>query len=198
MAKPLIVVPFVPGMLEPQVKDVGEQVGADFVLMEGATSYWDMFERLWTGEPDFISIEQDTLGSAELIESMAACDGAWCSATYGRWSWDNVIGGVAGIGVLGTDGSLGLMRFGAIRQQVPDAIERSLRITPARAFDDLCGSLIRVLRDEEGISVCLHFPPARHLDRNGPRYPDPWTEDRYLAEVAARANLKARRPTSRC
>jgi hypothetical protein len=42
---------------------------------------------LWTGEDDFIVLEEDVLPTEELIREISACSEPWCSGTYGRWYW---------------------------------------------------------------------------------------------------------------
>ena len=112
---PNLLIPFVPEKLRLEVRAFGERVGARFVDLgyggpdpEGGrsdwcqtvpelattpmwttalTGYWDMLDVLWTGEDDFIVLEEDVLPTSEMIREMWACPEPWCSGTFGRWHW---------------------------------------------------------------------------------------------------------------
>jgi len=86
----IVVIPYVPEKLRPEVREVGERLNARLALMHYPTSYWDLFVELWAGQSDFISIEEDVLVTPELIEAMQTCDHEWCSGTYGRWWWEQL------------------------------------------------------------------------------------------------------------
>jgi hypothetical protein len=83
-----LVVPFVPERLRPEVRDLGERLGAQFVPMPFITSYWNLVNELWSSEGDLVLLEQDVLPTEALIREMSACPEPWCSGTYGRWWWE--------------------------------------------------------------------------------------------------------------
>ena len=90
MANLNVVIPHVPEKLRPEVRELGEKIGARFVGMPGSTSDWELFEESWADEGDFISIEQDVLATEEMIREMWACSEPWCSGTYGCWWWEEL------------------------------------------------------------------------------------------------------------
>jgi hypothetical protein len=153
--------------LRPATRAMGERLGARFVEMTSPTSYWELYEELWAAEADFICLEEDVLPSEELLRSMWACPAPWCTATFGRWR----VGTPWGPRMLWSDSSLGLVKFGAVRHFVPDAMVLAARLYPARHWTDLDqGIEVLGLR---GQSAHLHLPHALHV-REGERYDDPW------------------------
>jgi hypothetical protein len=153
--------------LRPETRAFGERLGARFVEMTAPTSYWELVEELWMAEADSIVLEEDVLPPAGLVEDMWACTEPWCTGTFGRWR----VGTPWGPKMLWSDASLGLVKYGAIRRLVPDAMEQAAKLFPARRWTELDqGVEVLGLR---GHSAHLHLPHAVHL-REGERYDDPW------------------------
>jgi len=152
--------------LRPETRAFGERLDARFVEMTTPTSYWELFEELWSAEPDFIVLEEDVLPTAELVEDMWACTQPWCTGTYGRWS-------INASGLLWSDSQLGFVKFGSIRCLFPDIMKRAARLFPERHWTDLVYGLQLVGQPWTGFSPHLHLPHAVHL-RELQKYDDPW------------------------
>src|SRR5439155_1328245 len=120
----------------------GEKLGARFVLMATDTSYWELFEELWMADRDFIVLEQDVVPTEELIQSMWQCTKPWCNSELGQ---------------------LGCVKFGSIRQQIPDMMARASRTVRSHWFELLDSGVHLVLCREEGLSPHVHGPVPRHL-----------------------------------
>jgi hypothetical protein len=135
------------------------------------TSYWDLVEELWAAESDFILLEEDVLCSEELIQSMWECCEPWCSGYFAHY-WNDAKGH------LWTDSWLACLKFGSIRQRIPDMMARAAKHFPQRHWGVLDRGLFQVLYEEEGISPHLHEPHMYHLKPQIPReygiQPPPW------------------------
>ncbi len=86
-ALPRVVIPFVRGMLRPETRALGEQVGADFQDLTGDDlGYSKLLARLWSQGRGFLLLEQDVAAPQELLEEMIRCDSEWCAAFAWRFS----------------------------------------------------------------------------------------------------------------
>ncbi len=75
-----IVIAFTPTMLRPEVKQLGEDVGAIFEDVSGSEmEYGNLVAKLWQQGDSFLLIEHDILPTAALLEEMWACPEPWCS-----------------------------------------------------------------------------------------------------------------------
>jgi hypothetical protein len=144
--------------------------------MTTPTSYFELIESLWTGERDFIVLEEDVLPADAVIDSMARCSDLWCS---GAFAMDGGLGSTA----------LGFSRFSArLQREIPDAMEQVAIIYPQRYWVCLDAALIeRVL--EKRFRPHVHLPAAEHLHGDGPVYEAPVFEGRL--EQARRRTLES-------
>ena len=143
-----LIVPYAVGHADPRrtlqagTRAVGEKFCARFVLMTTDTSYWELFEELWAAEDDFVVVEQDVVPTDELIQSMWECREPWCSTELGQ---------------------LGCVKFGSIRQQIPDLMARASKKVPSHSFELVDSGLTLVLVSELGLSPHLHHPSPIHM-----------------------------------
>lgn len=113
-----------------------------------------------------------------MVLGTAACPKPYCSGTFGRWYIEPELKDWSPSSppprarkrqqrVLRSDSQLGLVKWGSMRQQVPDLFRRVeahsptdlFRFLPPHHFDHLVPGIFRILHEEEALSPHLHFPP---------------------------------------
>lgn len=78
-----VVIPFVAGGLAPPVRELGRELGAEFVDMTGNdTGYHALLARLWAKGEGFVTMEQDVLPTVEQLDDLANCTEAFCTSAY--------------------------------------------------------------------------------------------------------------------
>src|ERR1035437_7170921 len=81
--KPLVVIPFVRGLLRRETIDAAPN--AHFVDVGGADdSYWRLLCRLWEQGNAFALIEQDISPTRAQIDTLWACSAEWCAFPYNQ------------------------------------------------------------------------------------------------------------------
>jgi hypothetical protein len=82
-----LVIAFAAGKLRPEVRAVGEQVGAEFADVGASdTAYSELVAKLWAAGESFLLLEHDVLPTPELLDEMWACESAWCAGFAWRYS----------------------------------------------------------------------------------------------------------------
>jgi hypothetical protein len=89
-----LVIAFVPNMLRPQVKQLGESLHAEFADVSGSDlAYGQLVARMWLkrhADPDvgesFLLLEHDVVAGPELLRAMWDCPEPWCHAFAWRFS----------------------------------------------------------------------------------------------------------------
>jgi hypothetical protein len=75
-----LVIAFVPNMLRPEVRAVGEEVGAEFAdVSHSDMAYGELVARLWSAGQSFVLCEHDVVATPELLEEMWQCPADWCA-----------------------------------------------------------------------------------------------------------------------
>jgi hypothetical protein len=79
-----LVVPYVPGKLNPYVPLVLKSYGFApvFVELNGEHGYSDLLKRLWANLETVVVIEQDVLPWPGAVEELHSCIGEWCTCSY--------------------------------------------------------------------------------------------------------------------
>jgi hypothetical protein len=81
-----LVIAYTPPKLRPEVKQLGEDVGAIFEDVSASdTAYGALVARLWKKGESFMLCEHDVLPTAALLEEMARCDREWCAGFAWRY-----------------------------------------------------------------------------------------------------------------
>lgn len=152
-----VVVPYVPGMLRPEVVAALGDASPTTVDVSGADdAYWRLLLRLWSGGP-FMLVEQDVVVAPTTVEDMASCEAAWCAAPYLYGSMPLT--------------AFGCMAFGTILGRHPDVVAA---IPPEhRGWQSLDAMVIGELH-RRGEREHVHGPRVLHLR-------DPEPEARRLA-----------------
>lgn len=153
------IVPFVPGMLEPETLAWADANGAIPIVLSCVddTDYWDLLDSHWqhwsAGDP-LIVVEQDVVPADGVVDDMAACPEPWCSSPY-----------QLGTGVW-LDEGLGCTKFSAdLMARHPDLMARVGEIDddglPAKDWRRLDVRIARVLR---GLGYAPHtHRRSKHL-----------------------------------
>jgi hypothetical protein len=82
-----VVIAFVPNMLRPEVKQLGEDVGAEFADVSGSDmAYGELVARLWSAGQSFLLLEHDVLAGPKLLKAMWACPEPWCAGFAWRYT----------------------------------------------------------------------------------------------------------------
>src|ERR1700674_3770858 len=75
-----LVIAFVPNWLRPEVRALGESVGAEFADVGASdTAYGQLVATLWAKGESFLLLEHDVLPTVALLEEMWACPSPWCA-----------------------------------------------------------------------------------------------------------------------
>lgn len=79
-----IVVPYTPEKLRPEVKQLGIDVGAEFVEVGHCElAYYCLAAKVWARAESVLLLEHDVLPSVECLTEMWKCDREWCAG----FSW---------------------------------------------------------------------------------------------------------------
>lgn len=100
---PLIVTPYVPGMLR---ADIGAP-GVFWLKVDVSGSqydYWDLLVRLFRRGLPFVLVEQDMMPTPAQLEELWSCQEPWCGISYEVWQGDVVQ-------FYGDLGALGCVKF---------------------------------------------------------------------------------------
>jgi hypothetical protein len=156
-----VVIPYVDHRLLPEVREIGEQVGARFENLTGDdTAYSALVARLWRARGTFIVVEQDMVPTVGLLEEMWECPEDWCSGYEAMLITDPPIGEVK-------SWSMGCMKFGSdLMTSMPwvmDGPGLSWRSLDFYIFDRMGRGDPR----KPGGAPHLHGPPMRHLHPEG-------------------------------
>jgi hypothetical protein len=83
-----VVIAYTPLKLRPEVRALGESVGAVFEDVSGSDmAYGELVGgKLWKKGETFLLIEHDIVAPPALLEEMARCDREWCSAFAWRYT----------------------------------------------------------------------------------------------------------------
>lgn len=159
---PLILVPYIDGMLHQETVDSVRASGYPYALwplaQDDPYAYGALFSQMWNRGHDLIIVEQDMVVPEGAIHSMVFCARPWCSHTY---DCDNDVPAYG----------LGLCRFGPGVQSMWPTLgiqaARDYRGRPDRMRWESLNERIISLMTHWGIGVHLHEPEARHLHYYG-------------------------------
>ena len=160
--EPLILVPYVQGMLHEETVQAITDSGYPYTLWplnrDNPYDYASLFAAWWTKPGDLIIVEQDIVPPAGAIDAMVKCERPWCSHSY---YCNNPMPAYG----------LGLCRFTwAIKQIHPTLGEqaaRDFRGNARRMHWMNLNERIIDLMNHWGITVHLHEPFAEHLHDYG-------------------------------
>lgn len=153
-----LIVPYAEDGLADEVRELGESLGAQFVLTPRAhtTSYSALMCRLWSEGEAFIVCEQDVLPTVAMLEEMWTCtDDEWC---HGYWVDPNWIGSPPPR----HSQWLGLARFSeSLLQRVSNRMVGLTGHAHWNQQDIDLWYLLKSIRDDRGPH--LHHPAVTHL-----------------------------------
>ncbi len=82
-----IVIAHTPGKLRPEVKQLGEDVGAIFEDVSGSDiAYGELIAKLWQRGESFLLCEHDVLPTRPQLEDIIRCPEPWCAGFAWRYS----------------------------------------------------------------------------------------------------------------
>ena len=149
-------VPYVTLYPETRAAREADGIAAEYVDVSGSPSaYHEHLERTWAEGAGFINIEQDIVVRPGLIRELVECREPWCGAPYaistaiGSWLGcvrfsDELVGGYPGV-------------WTAVDNLPPDG-------TPKRYWGRADTRLKRVLEEQVGLTMDLHWPAITHLN----------------------------------
>lgn len=155
--------------LRPEVRALGESLGAEFIDVSGSdTAYFDSFDRLWLQGRSYINGEQDALPTVALLDAMWRCDHELCGGYY--WQGGHpVMPGKSEPRPGGADRvthTLACVKFSAaLLARLPNAMKDAIRRSPARRWTQLDLALIHPngVLAQHGAEVHVHEPAIQHL-----------------------------------
>jgi hypothetical protein len=162
-----LVIAYTPGMLRPAVKQLGEDVGAEFIDVSGSDlAYGELVADLWQQGDSFLLLEHDVLPTAALLEEMWNCGSEWCAGfAWGYAEFRHLR--PARFRVT----ALMLNKFGADLLRQTPAVPSAVRVRWTQV--DL--ALLGVLAQH---APCLHGPMT-HLRAQHPAWAMEMTEDEW-------------------
>lgn len=160
--EPLIMVPYVHGMLHEETVEAVRAAGYPYALWPidhtDPFAYGALFAQWWATPGHLVVVEQDMVPPPGSIEKLIACEHVWCSHTY---SCDTQVPAYG----------LGLCKFSrSVKDTYPTLGEQAARSYTGRARGMHWLSLnerIIGLMLHWGFTVHLHDPEAGHLHDYG-------------------------------
>ena len=168
-----IVIPFVPNKLRPEVRQLGEDVGAEFVdVSRSDTAYGELIAGRWKQGESFILCEHDVLAQRRLLEEIARCPEPWCCGYAWRFSGAVLPGeDRPQKPIRERETALFCHRFAAsLLHQTPHVVR--VASVPWQALD----LAVLGLLSSHGATPHLHEPPVRHLRQQHPSWASAMTE----------------------
>lgn len=187
---PVVVRPYVPGML------VGESRGHPINVGASQYDYYDLLVELCQRGQDFVVVEQDMVPPEGSIDALFACPQPWCGHSYAVQLGDvvEIFGDLGTLGLTGFKGPavqwLGLVLSGwspITWSRLDGMVYRALRIAHPPMGHDPSQPV-----EMEGFRVHRHYPDAGHLHsysgQPNPIPPLPAPADRALLPEPAPDN----------
>lgn len=160
--EPLVMVPYVEGMLHEETVNAVRGSGLPYALWPldrgDPFAYAGLFAQWWTTPGTLVVVEQDIVAPFGGIHDMVECPHAWCSFTYDCNTEVPAYG-------------LGLCKFEwGMREMFPTLGEQAARsykgVARAMRWTSLNERII-TLMNHFGMAVHLHGPAATHLHDYG-------------------------------
>lgn len=165
-----LVIAFVANKLRPDVRALGESVGAEFADVSGSDmAYGELIAKLWQQGESFLLLEHDVLPTAALLEEMWDCESEWCAGFAWRYSGAVYPGETRPFKpIREKEFALFLNKFSADLLRRTPAVVGAVRVRWTQVDLAILGTLRMY-----GAQPHLHEPAVQHLHAT----PPPWAAE---------------------